>query len=91
MNHQKKGHDVSGGLIQESSEEGNSERNDYHFFKEIRRFFLFVMYLIRHVRDFTVYGCWDRTHNCCDLVICSQTFKVLTVLDLCYSYIPYCI
>jgi hypothetical protein len=42
MNHQKKrGHDVSGGLIQESSEEGNSKRNELHFFKETGRFFLF--------------------------------------------------
>jgi hypothetical protein len=59
------------------------------FFKEIRRFFLFIMYLIRHVRDFTVYGCWDRTHNCCDLVICSQTLKVHIILDLFYLYVPY--
>jgi hypothetical protein len=39
MNHQKRGHDVSGGLIQECLEEGNSERNDFHFFKEMGRFF----------------------------------------------------
>jgi hypothetical protein len=58
---QKRGHDVSGGLIQESSEEGNSERNDFHFFKEMGRFFLFVMYLISHLRFHCVGGCWDRT------------------------------
>ncbi len=89
MNQQKRRHDVSGGLIQESSEEGNSERNYFHFFKEMGRFFLFVMYLIRHLRFLCVWGCSDRTHNCCDLVIWSQTLKVLTILDLCYLYVPY--
>jgi hypothetical protein len=33
MNNQKRGHNVSGGLIQKSLEEGNSERNDLHFFQ----------------------------------------------------------
>jgi hypothetical protein len=76
-------------LFKKDSEDGNSERNDFHFFKEMGRFFLFVMYLIRHLRFHCVGRCWDRANNCCDLVICSQTLKVLRILDLCYSYVPY--
>jgi hypothetical protein len=37
-------------LFKKDSEEEKSERNYFHFSKEMGRFFLFVIYLIRHLR-----------------------------------------